>query len=628
MPALGPLPITNTHPDPHNASFVDWNNEPAEPVLAAKCQAALSGRLFREGGMAAPPKLFIDPLSPLPLADAADGVVQIIYFILASRPYGEETINRNVIALQKPGAIEAVGANDSNLFLVHVDAKLGDERKHELRDVKLTKRPDVYVLQKPRPVLWAGWSMILALWDAMTSVVRRGLTFEYFINLSDADLTLRTDIEIRAFLSRWPGRSIMSIVQRKKDPRRYKMHEGFRTYCWTECEGGAGFVVSGGPAHPAGFTPDAFQVIGKRKCCWSRTATILYSNAPLQCPNADLPETFHGSQWATLHHTLVRHMVDHPFVRRIIVAMEHTLLPDEAMLQTIAVNSPFRRTLIPAHLRYIEWPQSHGDANKYWASIGPQFHGGPMVLNASLALNKAFKSSAMFARKVDPGLYRDVLWEWDKWMDFKMLTNKLPDGQAEIAQAYTASDPMLDRGIPPPTVYDNGYKDEPLIAPVIGSEGWRPLGGGHPTQPQTAPQASRPLAGAASSLLARLLQPGAPQPHHDLASNASAAHAHGDLARANPHVEGHGEDEHGHHTHGDEHERHHGDGDEGGEHEGHTHATLPSMLSGFLLLWVVAILAVGACLLCYTAAQEFARNFLPRRFFRSRKKELHSAKVV
>ena len=72
--------------------------------------------------------------------------------------------------------------------------------------------------------------------------------------------------------------------------------------------------------------------------------------------------------------------------------------------KTIAVNSPFRRTLIPVHLRFIEWPQSHGDANKYWASVGPQFHGGPMVLNATLARDKAFKQSGMFARKVDPGL--------------------------------------------------------------------------------------------------------------------------------------------------------------------------------------------------------------------------------
>eukprot|EP00964_Phaeocystis_antarctica_P104985 scaffold70079_cov62-Phaeocystis_antarctica.AAC.3 len=123
---------------------------------------------------------------------------------MASRPYGWETINRNVIALQRPGALEDTGANDTNVFLVHVDAKLGEARKHELRDVLITPRPDVYMLRRPRPVLWAGWSMILALFDAMASVVRRGLHFEYFINLSDADLTLRTDAELRAFFARQP----------------------------------------------------------------------------------------------------------------------------------------------------------------------------------------------------------------------------------------------------------------------------------------------------------------------------------------------------------------------------------------------------------------------------------------
>ena len=74
-----------------------------------------------------------------------------------------------------------------------------------------------------------------------------------------------------------------------------------------------------------------------------------------------------------------------------------------------------RRTVIPSHLRFIEWPQMHGDANKYWATVGPQFHGGPMVLNASLA-KKAFRSSSMFARKFDVALYPDALTVWDRWM--------------------------------------------------------------------------------------------------------------------------------------------------------------------------------------------------------------------
>jgi hypothetical protein len=209
-----------TKPALADVSFLDWTpggGRPAEPELAGKCRTALEERVQRQSAL---PELYIDPLRPLPLADAAGGVVRFVYFIMASRPYGWETINRNVMALQRPGALEDVGSNDTNVFLVHVDAKLGESRKHELRDVLIKPRPDVYMLRRPRPVLWAGWSMILALFDAMASVLRRGLHFEYFINLSDADLSLRTDAELRAFFSRFEGRSIMSIVQRKKDPRR------------------------------------------------------------------------------------------------------------------------------------------------------------------------------------------------------------------------------------------------------------------------------------------------------------------------------------------------------------------------------------------------------------------------
>ena len=156
-----------------SVSFLDHTKQPADLELAGKCRSALAQRLERQPYKALP-ELYIDPLQPLPLADAAGGVVHFVYFIMASRPYGWETINRNVIALQRPGALEDTGANDTNVFLVHVDAKLGEARKHELRDVLITPRPDVYMLRRPRPVLWAGWSMILALFDAMASVVRRG----------------------------------------------------------------------------------------------------------------------------------------------------------------------------------------------------------------------------------------------------------------------------------------------------------------------------------------------------------------------------------------------------------------------------------------------------------------------
>ena len=139
-----------------SVSFLDHTKQPAELELAGQCRSALAQRLERQPYNALP-ELIIDPLQPLPLADAAGGVVHFVYFIMASRPYGWETINRNVIALQRPGALDDAGANDTNVFLVHVDAKLGEARKHELRDVLIRPRPDVYMIRQPRPVLWAGW---------------------------------------------------------------------------------------------------------------------------------------------------------------------------------------------------------------------------------------------------------------------------------------------------------------------------------------------------------------------------------------------------------------------------------------------------------------------------------------
>ena len=67
---------------------------------------------------------------------------------------------------------------------------------------------------------------------------------------------------------------------------------------------------------------------------------------------------FHGSQWVSLHRDLVQHIIRHPASQSITAAMEQTMLPDEAMLQTIAVNSPLRRTIIANHMRFIEWPQA------------------------------------------------------------------------------------------------------------------------------------------------------------------------------------------------------------------------------------------------------------------------------
>lgn len=308
--------------------------------------------------------------------------------------------------------------------------------------------------------------------------------------------------------------------------------------------------------------------------------------------HTQMPTVFHGSQWVSLHRSLVQHIMLHPTAMAITRAFEQTLLPDEAMLQTIAVNSPHRKKLIAAHMRFIEWPQSHGSANKYWQSLGPGYHGGPMVLNETLAVHKAFMTSAMFARKFDPQIYADVLPKWDAWMAEKLRTPSaganvgdkrwLAPRQPPIGQSLTKNDPELRANIPAATVHENeDWLDAngELIAatPSSASHG------------ATASAGSIAVGSAAGSA--------AGSPAHSDAQNAAPKLAvHGSVAPASRPLAAHDEAHTHDHTHAHEH-------DEDDDH-GHHHERAPDTVIGFVVVWIVGVLMGAVFCACRVVARE------------------------
>ena len=349
------------------------------------------------------------------------------------------------------------------------------------------------------------------------------------------------------------------------------------------------------------------KVIGKRKCCWSRSAPIMYTREKMSCANAELPEVFHGSQWVSLHRSLVYHAVQHPTAQRVTRAMEQTLLPDEAFLQTIAVNSPYRSTLIGTHLRFIEWPQLHGDANKYWASLGPRFHGGPMVLNESLMTHKAFLTSAMFARKVDPSVYNDVLPVWDAWMaekvrkqDVEMAVAQSPGlallssaapRQPPIGQSVWHADPGMHANVPAATPHEHDALPE-------GPEYFNPHLASETGRAATVASSKRGVFDSAAAAAARS-STGAPitAPRTvgglgmlGAAHAAAAAIDHNHSAHAV-----HADDEHAH-LHPHQH-----DEDDGHDHE---HDGQSGVAAGFLFFWVAALLLAASLFVCRATLRE------------------------
>ena len=63
-----------------------------------------------------------------------------------------------------------------------------------------------------------------------------------------------------------------------------------------------------------------------------------------------------GSQWTILAENFVKYVLHDERAKRWLNAFERRLVPDESLLQTIMMHSPFKQSLINHNLRWIYWP--------------------------------------------------------------------------------------------------------------------------------------------------------------------------------------------------------------------------------------------------------------------------------
>ena len=415
-------------------------------ALDARCQAAVADVLSRAAASpqddppaaARPPTFYVDPLDGVavaPLNGTGADAVRLVYLIgVGARPHAHLVVSRLLYALYNP----------SHLFLIHLDVKASPEVADACYALQRT-HANVRVLAARRLVQWGMFSMVAPMIDAIRTALHaselKGLRFDFFINLSDADLALRTDAEMRRFLGRMRGRSLINI------------HEGggeqlqaasrfINSHVVVEC-GGYGFVV-------ANHTPTTFPLT--HGCCIGRTGPAAFAqNLPLQAHSllADSANVYTGSQWLILSYAFCHELMGPGGPGDAwLAAFERRLVPDESIFQTIAMHSPsHRHSLLNHNLRWIDWPHAHGDPNDYWKKLGSRgYIGGPQVLNAS-ELAPVLASPYMFARKVDVEIDPGVLRVWDTWMATKLARNGGLGGAAtsppQAPIGHSPGDPQL-----------------------------------------------------------------------------------------------------------------------------------------------------------------------------------------
>ena len=411
-------------------------------ALDDRCQQHVDD-VLRRAAVGEPAPLMADALENVRIAPTNGSAdVRVVYFIgVGPRTHAHLVVQRLLYALYAP----------SHLFLIHLDVKATETAVAECFKLELSYA-NVHVLRTRRLVQWGMFSMVVPMLDAIKAALdffdQRDDTFDYLINLSDADLALRTDAEVRPFLARIRPRSMINVHD-GGGPQLKEANDFINNHTVVEC-GGYGFVA-------VNRTADTFALTFG--CCIGRSGPAAFGDLPIAThellthEGSGLADPVHtGSQWAVLHIDFCRYLLTHPDAIARRVAFERRLVPDESFLQTTVMHSPFRHQLINHNMRWIDWPHTYGDPNEYWTKVGMATSvGGPKALNAS-ELAAVFGSPYMFARKLDLDLDPNVLRVWDPWMAAKLAGGRPAPPQAPIG--HSPGDPDLSIRFRPPGMRD------------------------------------------------------------------------------------------------------------------------------------------------------------------------------
>ena len=202
----------------------------------------------------------------------------------------------------------------ANYHLVHVDKRSGVGLQTEIQDF-LSGFPNASLL-KSESTLWGGYSLVDAELRGIKKLLKMGLKWEFFINLSGQDFPLKSQTHIQAFLSHNIGKDFIKVANQRK----------FRPETLSRIEN---YITESSDSIPS--TP-----ILKRSFLRGVTPYI-------------------GNQWMILSRKFCSFVSYSPEVERFKRFYRHTFIADEGFFQTVIMNTSYNGTIVNDDKRTIDW---------------------------------------------------------------------------------------------------------------------------------------------------------------------------------------------------------------------------------------------------------------------------------
>lgn len=238
-------------------------------------------------------------------------------------------------------------------FYIHVDAKF-DLKPFEY----LGQMERVYFTRNRLKVRWAGFSFTKAVFNCMEEALESGRGYDFINCMSGQDYPLVSTQQFHSFFAQRLGQNFLAIEEYGSEwwkRAAIRIHK----YHMTDFDFKGRYVVQSvlNAVAPDRKFPLDYTLFGSERATWWTMA-------------------------ADCAAYLVKFLKNNPRVRRF---AKFTWAPDEYLIPTLIMNSPFREKVVNDNYRYIDW--SKGGSN-------------PKILAAE-DFNAMRNSGKLLARKFD-----------------------------------------------------------------------------------------------------------------------------------------------------------------------------------------------------------------------------------
>ncbi|MEW6029438.1 MAG: beta-1,6-N-acetylglucosaminyltransferase [Chloroflexota bacterium] len=202
----------------------------------------------------------------------------------------------------------------ANYYLIHVDKRSGVGLQKEIQDF-LAGFSNASML-KSEKALWGGYSLVNAELRGIKELLKMGLKWEFFINLSAQDFPLKSQAYIHNFLSLHKGKDFLKVANQSK------------------------------------FRPDTLSRIENYV---TESGDDIVNTPVLKRPFLRGVTPYIGNQWMILSRRFCEFVSYSPEVERFKKFYRNTFIADEGFFQTVIMNTSYKGIIVNDDKRTIDW---------------------------------------------------------------------------------------------------------------------------------------------------------------------------------------------------------------------------------------------------------------------------------